>query len=373
VAIPAEVAEHRAAELVANTNHVLKQKEGTNRAINVIAPFNDPAFSQSIGLPCCDACAKIAPMHFSPRTRQYFHIFISLLLFLIAEWAIRRALAGHPPREILKSILSVPASRVPWALLLIILNYLFVAAMDTLAARWAGKSVSFFRMVLPSFIGITFQYNAGFFGGSAMRWRLFTSLGLDTKQVSKMILLFSLAFSVSFLLLTGAALVFDPLELSDKLSWGLEGIGTLLLAGCMLYLWLCSRKKPIRLHRWNFTLPPLRISLLLLLLATIDWVVEAGILYILLPSQAQSSFLIFMSVFMLAHNLGVLSNTPGGLGVFEAMILNLLPSAGSASTMLGVLLAYRGLYYVIPLLIATPLLGERMLASRIARQKVENK
>jgi len=308
-------------------------------------------------------------MHFSLRTRRYFHLFISLLIFLIAEWAIRRALDGHHFREILHSVLSVPASSVLCALVLIVVNYLIVAIMDTLATRSVGHAIPYHRMVLSSFIGITFQYNAGFFGGSAMRWRLFTSLGLDTKQIGKMILLFSLAFTVSFFLLTGLALVFDPLELSDRLSWGFEGIGALLLAGSALYLWLCSRKKPVHLGRWHIALPPLRISLLFLILATVDWVVEAGILYVLLPPQTQSSFLIFMSVFMLAHNLGVLSNSPGGLGVFEATILHLLPSADSATAMLGILLAYRGLYYVLPLLIATPLLGERMLTARIARHR----
>jgi len=302
------------------------------------------------------------------RERRLLSAFVSLLLFLIAVWAIRKALGGHHFGEIFRSILEVPASQVGWALLLIVVNFLLVAAMDTIAARFAGKRVPYLRMILPSFIGITFQYNAGFFGGSAMRFRLFSSLGLDAKQTGKMLLLFSLAFSVGFFLLTGLTLVFDPLEISEQASWLPEVVGSLLLAGCLLYFWLCARGKPLRLLRWHLTLPRLRASLLQTLIATVDWVVEAGILFVLLPPEGGASFLIFLSVFMLAHNLGVLSNTPGGLGVFEATVLSLLPSAASPSRMLGILLAYRGIYYVLPLLIATPLLGERMLAARIARK-----
>lgn len=307
------------------------------------------------------------------RERRLLSAFVSLLLFLIAVWAIRKALGGHHPGEILRSILDVPASRMLWALLLIVVNYLLVAAMDTIATRFAGKQVSYFRMILPSFIGITFQYNAGFFGGGAMRFRLFSSLGLDAKQTGKMLLLFSLAFSVGFLLLTGLALVFDPLEISERASWLPEVVGIFLIIGCLLYFWLCARGKPLRLLRWHLTLPSLPASLLQTLIATVDWVVEAGILYVLLPPQTHASFPIFVSVFMLAHNLGVLSNTPGGLGVFEATILNLLPSENSPSEMLGILLAYRGIYYVLPLLIATPLLGERMLASRLRRKPLGEK
>ncbi|MDO8468534.1 MAG: lysylphosphatidylglycerol synthase domain-containing protein [Candidatus Peribacter sp.] len=302
------------------------------------------------------------------RERRLLSAFVSLVLFLIAVWAIRKALDGHHPREIFRSIMDVPPSYVVWALLLIIVNYLLVAAMDTIAARFAGKQVSYARMLLPSFIGITFQYNAGFFGGAAMRFRLFTSLGLDARQTGKMLLLFSLAFSVSFFLLTGLALVFDPLEISEQASWLPETVGACLLAGCLLYFWLCARGKPLHLFHWHLTLPRLRASLLQTLVATVDWVVEAGILYVLLPPEGRASLPVFVSVFMLAHNLGVLSNTPGGLGVFEATILSLLPSENSPSEMLGILLAYRGIYYVLPLLIATPLLGERMLMNRLRRR-----
>ncbi|MDD5041504.1 MAG: lysylphosphatidylglycerol synthase domain-containing protein [Candidatus Peribacteraceae bacterium] len=302
------------------------------------------------------------------RTRKLLSIFISLLLFLIAVWAIRKSVAGHHPREIWRSIMDLPPSQIGWALLLIIVNFLLVAAMDTIAARFAGKNMSYFRMILPSFIGITFQYNAGFFGGGAMRFRLFSSLGLTARQTGNMLLLFSLAFSVSFCLLTGLALLVDPLEISEQVSWLPEVAGALLLAGCMLYFWLCARKKPLRVLRWKLNLPHIRASILQVLLATADWVVEAGILYVLLPSEGRASFLIFVSVFMLAHNFGVLSNTPGGIGVFEATILNLLPSGSAPTKMLGILLAYRGIYYVLPLLIATPLLGERILAFRLAQK-----
>jgi len=307
------------------------------------------------------------------RTRNVLSAFVSLLLFLIAVWAIRKALGGNHPREIFRSIMDVPASQVGWALLLIMVNFLLVAAMDTIAARFAGKKVPYLRMILPSFIGITFQYNAGFFGGSAMRFRLFSSLGLQPKQIGKMLLLFTLAFGVSFCLLTGLVLVFDPLEISEQATWWSETAGAVLLVGCLSYFWFCARKKPLHLFRWNLALPHIGASILQVLLATVDWVVEAGILFVLLPPEGRASFPVFVSVFMLAHNLGILSNTPGGLGVFEATVLHLLPSESSPSSMLGILLAYRGIYYILPLLVATPLLGERLFAARGARSAGQQK
>ncbi|OIO54690.1 hypothetical protein AUJ46_02605 [Candidatus Peregrinibacteria bacterium CG1_02_54_53] len=301
------------------------------------------------------------------RTRRLLSAFVSLLLLLIAVWAIRKALAGHHPREIVRSIMEIPPSQVGWALLLIGVNFLLVAAMDTIAAHFAGKRVSYFRMLVPSFIGITIQYNAGFFGGSAMRYRLFSLLGLNAKQIAKMFLLFSLAFGVAFFLLTGVSLLLDPMEVSEHMAWWPKAMGVMLLAGCSMYFVLCARQKTLRIFHWKFTPPHLRASILQVLLGSIDWIVEAGILYVLLPHEARMSFPIFVSVFMLAHNLGVLSNTPGGLGVFEATILHLLPTEIPASKIFGLLLAYRGLYYVLPLLLAVPLLGEQTVAIRSFR------
>lgn len=54
---------------------------------------------------------------------------------------------------------------------------------------------------------------------------------------------------------------------------------------------------------------------------------------------------------------GVVSNVPGGLGVFETVILLLLAPQVPAVSVLGALLAYRAVYYFLPLMVAIVLLG----------------
>lgn len=304
------------------------------------------------------------------RTHRILSALVSLFLFLLAVWAIRRSLGNQNPRDILHSIAELPTARVGVALLLTSVNYLFMAGIDLLASRFAGHPISFRRIFIPSFIGATFQYNAGVFGGTAVRFRLYSSLGFTTHEIGRMLFFTFLSFTIGYCTLTGIALVIDPLTLPGtvRYPWWPEAAGTAMLLLVGLYFWSCWRGKPLRLVRWQLAVPRLRIGLLQFLLALCDWTVAAGILFVLLPPEGRSPFPIFVVVFMLAHNIGIASNTPGGLGVFEATFLHLLPTESAPTQVLAALLAYRGIYYALPLLAAAALLGQRELTIRRDRK-----
>ena len=61
-------------------------------------------------------------------------------------------------------------------------------------------------------------------------------------------------------------------------------------------------------------------------------------------------------VYVFACLLGIVSHAPGGIGVFEATMLKVLP-APSQEALLASLLMFRILYYVIPFVLALMLLG----------------
>ena len=82
----------------------------------------------------------------------------------------------------------------------------------------------------------------------------------------------------------------------------------------------------------------------------------AAVLYVLLPPQAALSFAAFAGVYLLALAAGVISNVPGGIGVFEFVLLLLLPNVPQ-DRLLGALLAYRAIYYFAPFAVALVLLG----------------
>lgn len=250
------------------------------------------------------------------RSSRILSAVFSLLLFAIALWAIQQSLGHQDPRDILHSIVELPVSSIGWACVLAVVNYLFVAGIDMLAARDAGRPVSYRRLLLPSFIGATFQYNAGIFGGTAIRYRLYSSLGFSPHQIGRIMLIVLFAFTVSFFMLTGFVLLWDPFILPETaaLSWWPEMTGSLLLASGIVYFWLCTRGKSVQIFGWYFVFPHGRSGLLQVLLAIINWIVAAGTLYVLLPADGNISLAYGTAVFMLAHNAGIISNTPGGAG-----------------------------------------------------------
>jgi phosphatidylglycerol lysyltransferase len=133
--------------------------------------------------------------------------------------------------------------------------------------------------------------------------------------------------------------------------------GGVLLAGVATYLWLvCTRHAPLRFRRFEIPVPRPAIAVGQLAIACGDLLCAAAVLYVLLPSQASISFAAFAGVYLLALTAGAASNVPGGIGVFEFILLLLLPEIPK-DRLLGALVAFRAIYYFAPFLIALVLLG----------------
>jgi hypothetical protein len=157
-----------------------------------------------------------------------------------------------------------------------------------------------------------------------------------------------------------------PIQLKLPLSVRPLGIIFLLLVAAYLLGSIISRK-PLKIRGREFRFPSLQISLAMVGISSMDWIAAAAVLYVLLPSPTPISFMDFLGIFLLAMTGAVVSNVPGGLGVFEGAILLLLSSKIPATTIFGTLLAYRGVYYFLPLGVATALMGLYEIRTRLRR------
>src|SRR5438105_1892205 len=134
--------------------------------------------------------------------------------------------------------------------------------------------------------------------------------------------------------------------------------GFLMLLPAAVYLmWIAIRRQPVMIRQWEFELPTLPVFVAQVVISSIDWIIAAAVLYILLPDALPLTFVRFLGIFLLAQIAGVVSYIPGGLGVFEAVILLFLAPFFSASQILGALVAFRAIYYLLPLFLATTLLA----------------
>ena len=130
-------------------------------------------------------------------------------------------------------------------------------------------------------------------------------------------------------------------------------LGILLLLTLLAYLaWSARRTAPFGIQGFEVPVPRPAITLVQIGLASFDLALAAGALYVLLPSIPELGFARFLGIYLLAIMIGVLSNVPGGLGVFETVLVVLLRPYVPGDRALAALLAYRIIYYLLPMLVA---------------------
>jgi uncharacterized membrane protein YbhN (UPF0104 family) len=144
-------------------------------------------------------------------------------------------------------------------------------------------------------------------------------------------------------------------------------IGIVLLAACAGYLLLGQiQRTPFRLFSLSLSPVALRLGLLQIIAASVNWIAVGSVLYVLLPAELQLSYFTVLSLFVVAQGAGWLSQIPGGLGVLEStfllMISRLVP-AGALVQISGSLFAFRAVYSLLPF-VAMTLLHTCLFARR---------
>ncbi len=293
-----------------------------------------------------------------------------LLLFGVALTILHHELRAYHYHDVLAELRGLPRSRVWLAFALTVLNYAALTGYDRLAFAFIGNPLRYARIALASFIAYVFAHNVGlsFLGGSAVRFRLYSGWGLTTSEIAAVAGFNAITFWLGFLTLTGVALLSAPPPLPAAVHLPLAStriLGILCLALLAAYLAVIAvRRSPLRWRDWQLTPPGLRLALLQVGLSVLDWTLAASVLYALLPPLRGVPFIRFVGVYLLAQVAGIASTVPAGLGVFETVILVALGPLAPQSAILGSLLAYRVIYYLVPLIAGVGLLAGHELLER---------
>jgi phosphatidylglycerol lysyltransferase len=196
---------------------------------------------------------------------------------------------------------------------------------------------------------------ASWLTGGAVRMRIYAALGVDMGTIAHVIAMTWLAFAFGLTLVLGVLFSLHPdgIAAAIPVPAGAEtalGLGLLLLLG-VVGLWLARGHRQFDLGFVHINLPPLRLAIIVTLIAVADMVAVAATLYLLSPPDLVGNVVLYFVVFISALTLGFLSHAPGGIGVFEATMIAGLGAAGR-SDMLASLLVYRVIYFFVPFVIA---------------------
>lgn len=295
-------------------------------------------------------------------------------LLVLALWVIQRELAGLKMAEVTAALSDIPDTYVLKAVVWTVLSYVVLTFYDMLGTRFVGHPLSYGRVAFASFTAYALAHNIGFamLSGAAIRYRLYVLWGLSPLQIAGVVAFTSLTFVLGGLTLGGMSLIAVPFAIPVVGPYVplpvTFALGVAMLALVLAYVLLGRfRRAPLVVFGTSVPLPGPRMAIAQVVLATADVAIVAAIFEALLPPIPQLGFLGVLAIYVTAYTMAMLSHVPGGLGVFDTLILVGLSPYLPAAQIVGAILIFRLLYYILPLFIAGTLFGaNEVLIRKIA-------
>lgn len=280
-----------------------------------------------------------------------------LFFFALAAYMIYHQLSKYNLDDIKAAILSIPSKNLTLACLASFFGYVALSSYDYLALRYIGRKLSPLRWIFAGFIGFSVSNNAGhaIVSGGAIRYRLYTRWRFHAADIVKMVTFSGFTYLVAcfFLIIIGYILTPDHAfgegsvsKLTTAIVTIFSVIGLLIYFGASLFY-----KKPIVIKDIEFEIPSFKMALAQVFIGGADILLASLVLYFSMIPFIDIPFDVFIGVFIIAQVLGVFSQVPGGLGVFEGLFLFIIPGDNPVG-LFGALIAYRIIYYLLPLVVS---------------------
>ena len=298
--------------------------------------------------------------------KKYLRYLGSVLItavFLLAVYLLYHKLKSYSIAQIRDSISQISHGRILFSMLLMVANYIILVGYDWLALKAIHKNLPLPRVGLVSFVGQAVSYNFGaLLGGTSVRYRFYSAWGFSLTEIVRLVLMLAVTFWVGALGLCGLIFIVSPPVIPDDLLAKMPltdvrilGV-VLLLIACSYLVLCCTVRKPMHFFGKEFVFPPPHIAFAQALVAGVDIIAAAGCMYVLLPGDMGISFFDFLPSYLMAQVAVVLTHIPGGVGVFELVILH-LTHTNQAQAVFAAVLLFRIIYFIIPLLAAAALLA----------------
>ncbi len=126
----------------------------------------------------------------------------------------------------------------------------------------------------------------------------------------------------------------------------------LILTLCYLFGCAFAKRRHLTIKGQRLVLPSWRFALLQMGLSAANWMAMGAIIWLLLGSEI--NYFLVLGVLLVSSIAGVIIHIPAGIGVLEAVFIAMLSGEDiSKGAIIAALLAWRALYYFLPLLLAT--------------------
>jgi len=276
-----------------------------------------------------------------------------VVFFMVAVAAVYSQLARHSLAEIKEAIFSIPIRNLVYALITCAGAYAVLALYDRLALRYVGRTLDTWKWMLAGFLGFAISNNAGsaLVSGAAIRYRLYTRWKFRMHEIFRMIIFSGFTYLVGYLFMIVSGYFFIPQDMRGSSAVAVA-FWPCVIVFAVYFVLAAVYKRGIPMGDYTLKMPTVGTAAMQTALGACDVLFTSLVLYSVLYPLVQVPFKMYVGVFVVSHALGMLTPVPGALGLFEALFLFFFPAEGHEAAVFGALIAYRVVYFLIPLVIA---------------------
>jgi phosphatidylglycerol lysyltransferase len=300
-----------------------------------------------------EPASRISPLN---RYARPLAAVAALLVFAAVGYAIYRLTEEVTYADVVNGLRSTSPGSIALAILFTALSFTTLCLYDVNALAHIGRRRPLAEVALTAFSAYAVGNVAGFgaLSGGAIRYRAYSRAGLSPDDIGRVIAFVTVSFSLGLVLITAIALLPVAGEIAPLIGLSQTALvagDVALLAMLAVFLVLASGNG-VTIGGRRLRLADSRTMSRQFIVTVLDIAFSASVLYALLPAAADISWPAFFAVYAVAIGIGVISHVPAGIGVFETVMVAALGSQLGTEAVLASLVAYRLIYYVLPLIVA---------------------
>jgi phosphatidylglycerol lysyltransferase len=269
---------------------------------------------------------------------------------------------GLDYRGVIRALREIPNAWIWLSVLFTALSYVALVARDQIALNYVGVKVTTPAMLLASFCGSALGNAVGLraLTGDAVRDRVYGAVGVKPEHTARVKLFINVAFAVGLAAFIAGSLMLAGGAVARLLGISISALRIIGAIELLAIAAILSRRvrlgRPLAIGSASIEMPSFTITMLQLLASAVDLAAAAAALWFLLPHGAVGFFSL-AAIFSAAIALGVVSRISAGLGVFDIIVFVGLRGIVPSNQLAAALLIYRGVYFLMPLMLAAAALA----------------
>ena len=292
---------------------------------------------------------------------KYGLVALSIIIIIYSGYNIINIFSSISLKDVLASVKLIEFQAIAASIFFAAISYLCLIGYDYTALKQANARTSLSLMTLASFSSYCICFNLGFpvVTGPAIRYWIYSRENVTPQQIVYVTSIISITFLLGLVMLLSIGMIMGAHDLANFYhyhpAWNIF-IGVSIFVLIIMFLgWNSIKPRSINVRGYELTLPTNFFIVLQLLLGGVEQAFASASLYQLIPHTPDINFYSFSVIYIFACTVGIISHSPGGLGVFEAAMMQALP-INAPQVILAGLLLFRIVYYLLPFVITLVLL-----------------